>query len=65
MKTMKKSDNIVRIKDKDCNKHLKMGYEYTSKSEWKKIRKEVKSVKAEKVKKEVKSDKKSKRGKNS
>lgn len=62
MKTMKKGDAIVRIKDKDCNAHLKMGYEYIPKSEWKKTRKEVKSVKAEK---EVKSEKKSKRGKNS
>lgn len=65
MKTMKKGDTIVRIKDKNCNTHLKMGYEYIPKSEWKKIRKEVKEVKAVKAEKEVKSEKKTKRGRNS
>jgi hypothetical protein len=59
MKTMKKGDKITRIKDKDCKTYLDMGYEYTSKSEWKKLRKEVK------LEKEVKSEKKTKRGKGS
>lgn len=62
MKTMKKGDTIVRVKDKESITHLKMGYEYIPKSEWKKERKELKSVKEEK---EVKSEKKTKRGKNS
>ena len=62
---MKKGDTIVRIKDNDCNTHLKMGYEYISKSEWKKTRKVVKSVKAENTETDgVKPEKKSKRGNN-
>lgn len=37
MKTMKKGNEIIRIKDNDYKKYLNMGYNYTSKSEYKKI----------------------------
>jgi len=35
MKTMKKKDSIIRVKEKEVNKHLAEGYKYCPKQEFK------------------------------
>jgi len=36
MKTLKKNDQIIRVKESEVNNYLSMGYSYTPKSIWKK-----------------------------
>ena len=58
MKTLKKGDKIVRVKDNETTRFLADGYSFCPKSEWKKTRgtkkEDVVSEKTEDVKKEVK-----------
>lgn len=35
MKTLKKGEKIIRVKDNEVDKYLKTGYEYCAKSLWK------------------------------
>jgi len=42
MKTMKKGNSIIRVKEDDQFEYLRRGYDYTSKSEWKeKVRSKI------------------------
>lgn len=51
MKTLKKNDNIIRVKDKEVDKYLKTGYNYTQKSVWKKEVRDIENTKNKKQKK--------------
>lgn len=52
MKTMKLNNNIVRVKEKDVDHHLDMGYKYTTKKDWKVNVRDFEKPKKEKKEKE-------------
>ena len=59
MKTMKKNDTIIRVSEKDVSSKLTLGYNYTSKKDWKDnsrvAKKAAKVVDVETNKKKLKS----------
>jgi hypothetical protein len=56
MKTLKMNSAIVRVKEKDVDRYLDMGYSFTNKKEWKVIRDAGKKV-SEKTEKPEKTEK--------
>jgi hypothetical protein len=44
MKTLKLNNTIVRVKDKDVDKFLSIGYKYVPKSEWKNNVRDIKKT---------------------
>ena len=60
MKTMKKCSEIVRVAKDQIEEHLKSGYFYCSKSEWKQ---KVRDKKVEKIEKPKENEEKIKSGK--
>ncbi|MFW6281287.1 MAG: hypothetical protein ACOC1O_00645 [bacterium] len=51
MKTMKKNDDIKRVKEEKVNDYKELGYEFCPKKEWKE---KVRDVNVQKQKKKVK-----------
>ncbi|MFA5585631.1 MAG: hypothetical protein WDA02_03680 [Saccharofermentanales bacterium] len=48
MKTLKRDNDIIRVKDNEVDKYLKSGYNYTQKSVWKKEVRDVNNTKRDK-----------------
>jgi hypothetical protein len=61
MKTLKLNNTIVRVKDKDVDKFLSIGYKYVPKSEWKDNVRDIKKTAVVDDEVETKKSKKTKK----